>query len=253
MSLGERMKGYEKKYQQTLNPQLYTIIRLDGKAFHTYTKWLTRPFDLPFIEAMNETALYLAQHISGCQIGYVQSDEITLTLARPCQSKGEWYFNGNIQKIVSITASMAGAVFNRVRERQGYVSSSLAHFDCRVFQVPSLEEVINNLVWRQEDCLRNSLLMVVQGLVPHEKLQGKKREEQLRLCQENDDPWEAYDESLQRGRFLHRSSSTERRTYIRHGEECEAEVERMVWTINAAPHFRLDRHSLLQHLSERDV
>lgn len=79
-SLGDRMKGYEGVSRNFLTRRVPAIIRLDGKAFHTFTKGMEKPFDPVLTQAMQETMKYLCENIQGCVLGYTQSDEITLVL-----------------------------------------------------------------------------------------------------------------------------------------------------------------------------
>ena len=44
-SLGDRMKKYEGVSRNYLTRRVPVIIRLDGKAFHTFTKGFKKPFD----------------------------------------------------------------------------------------------------------------------------------------------------------------------------------------------------------------
>ena len=110
--LGDRMKEqYEHRTRYLLPRRTYTLIRLDGKAFHTFTRGMERPFDHNLMKTMNEVTKYLCENIMGCVLGYTQSDEITLLLTDFQNEKSEAYFDGNIQKIASISAGMASAKF----------------------------------------------------------------------------------------------------------------------------------------------
>ena len=112
-TLGDRMKGaYENKYRLYLPERIPVIIRLDGKAFHTFCRGLKKPFDDLFISVMQDTMLDLCKNISGCKLGYVQSDEISLLLVQTRDESQPW-FDNNIQKIVSVSASMATLYFNK--------------------------------------------------------------------------------------------------------------------------------------------
>ncbi|TXG86072.1 MAG: hypothetical protein E6R13_01165, partial [Spirochaetes bacterium] len=113
-ALGDRMKKYEVITRTHLIPKLYTIIRLDGKAFHTYTKQFKKPFDDVLISAMDETAKYLCSNIQGAKFAYVQSDEITIFVSDMDSLEQQMWFDGEVQKIVSIAASMATAKYNHV-------------------------------------------------------------------------------------------------------------------------------------------
>lgn len=147
------MKSYESTFKQKLNPRSVTIIRLDGKAFHSFTKGLPRPFERGLFENMELTMRYLVKNIQGCKLGYYQSDEITLILTDYDNFDTESWFDGSVQKICSISASMATAYFNNINTK----IEKLAMFDARVFQVPSITEAINCLIWRQQDAVRNSI------------------------------------------------------------------------------------------------
>lgn len=113
-SLGDRMKGYENISRIYLTKRSPVIIRIDGKAFHSFTKGFLRPFDNILMETMAETAKFLAQNISGCKLAYTQSDEISLLLTDYETNETQPWFENNLQKLVSVSASMATLHFNRI-------------------------------------------------------------------------------------------------------------------------------------------
>lgn len=160
--LGKRMKeSYENRVRLMLPRRTYSLVRCDGKAFHGYTKGLERPFDKQFIEDMVSTTVYLCQNVQGCRLGYWQSDEISLVLVDRGAPGTEAWFDGNQQKMVSISASMATAKFNELRP------GKLALFDSRAFTIPERHEVVNYLIWRQQDATRNSISMAAQAHFSH--------------------------------------------------------------------------------------
>ena len=112
-SLGDRMKKYEYITRTHLIPRMPVIIRLDGKAFHQFCNGLKRPFDDILIKTMQDTTKYLCENVQGCVLGYTQSDEITLVLVDYKTLDTTSWFDNNIQKIVSVSASMATMAFNR--------------------------------------------------------------------------------------------------------------------------------------------
>lgn len=202
-SLGDRMKGYEGVSRNFLTRRVPAIIRLDGKAFHTFTKGMEKPFDPVLTQAMQETMKYLCENIQGCVLGYTQSDEITLVLTDYATIQTDAWFGYNIQKMCSVSASMATMAFNREFERiaedwfhdNGPYWGSIgvdvdvdltlyerynayqkkmctAMFDSRVFSVPK-EEVCNCLIWRQQDATRNSIEAVGQANFSHHELHKK--------------------------------------------------------------------------------
>ena len=112
-ALGTRMKQYEYVTRNYLTRKLPVIIRLDGKAFHSFTHGFKRPFDEIFVKSMQDTMKYLCENIQGCVLGYCQSDEITLVLVDYQSREASAWFDNNIQKMVSVSASMATLAFNR--------------------------------------------------------------------------------------------------------------------------------------------
>ena len=172
-SIADRMKNnYENRTRVLLPRRTNTIIRLDGKVFHTYTKNAQRPFDTGLMLAMQDTTKFLCKNIQGVRFAYTQSDEISLWLTDWADTKTDAWFDGNIQKITSVSASYATAYFNSIYKN--YVGSKeLAYFDSRVFTIPEIDEVFNYFIWRQQDATRNSIQMVGQSLYSQKELHGK--------------------------------------------------------------------------------
>jgi tRNA(His) guanylyltransferase len=193
-SLGDRMKGYEHVNRSFLIRRMPVVIRLDGKAFHTYTKHLDRPYSTALYDARRTTLEYLCNNIQGVLIGYSQSDEISLVLKDWTTLKTEAWFDGNLQKICSVSASMCTMIWNQI-STGGVSLTPNALFDSRVFNLPR-EEVVNYLLWRQQDWERNSVQMLAQSLYSHKELQGKscpelitKIEEEFGIIWGNLEPW----------------------------------------------------------------
>lgn len=167
---GDRMKGYENTYRMKLPKRMPIIIRIDGKSFHTYTRGLEKPFDRYLTYAMWETCKYLAQNIMGCKLAYTQSDEISLLLTNYDKLTTESWFDNNLQKIVSVSASLATAKFNEIM-REEYPEKQFALFDARAWVLPK-DEVCNYFLWRQQDATKNSISMVAQANFSQKQLQG---------------------------------------------------------------------------------
>lgn len=202
--LGNRMKTFYEQIPKTkLMRRTPVIIRIDGKAFHTFTRGFQKPFDEILIKTMQETTKYLCENIQGCVLGYTQSDEITLVLVDYQRFETSAWFDYEIQKICSISASMATMAFNKFfrnnvenfvqdcatdYETQGLCGEGTieyelcqtyekalekgAMFDARVFNIPK-EEVTNCIYWRQLDASRNSIQMVGQTNFSHKELHCK--------------------------------------------------------------------------------
>lgn len=175
--LGNRMKEYENISRIYLTRRMPAIIRIDGKAFHSFTRGFERPFDEILHKTMWQTGIILCKNIEGCQLAYIQSDEISLLLTDYTNINTEAWFAKNIQKMVSISASIATLAFNKEfsklsSEKDPYNKKyNQALFDSRVFVLPK-EEVNNYFIWRQQDATRNSILSVGQFNFSHKELQG---------------------------------------------------------------------------------
>lgn len=203
-SLDDRMKHYEKSLDFRFMPLLPIMARLDGKAFHTFTKDLPRPFCADLHELMVQTTSMLVDE-SNADCGYTQSDEITLTWHAQ-NWKEEVFFGGRSAKMTSILASMATAWFNRNMARflpEKWKSGKQALFDCRVWNVPNQTEGANCFVWREQDATRNSIQMAGQAKFSHKKLQNKSCDEiQEMLWQEHNINWNDYPDHQKRGTYI---------------------------------------------------
>ncbi len=172
--LGERMKSYEKVYTQNyLLPNTAVIARLDGRAFHTFCRGLDKPFDLEFVSLMQTVTKKLMEE-TNAQLGYCQSDEITLYW----ENSTKLFFDGKISKILSVLSSLTTSYFTT----EGLFSKEIIadkiqninpSFDCRIFQVPNEEEVANVFLWRQLDAYRNSIFMFANAHFSSKQLHGK--------------------------------------------------------------------------------
>jgi tRNA(His) 5'-end guanylyltransferase len=172
-SLGDRMKTYyEGISKQFLYRRIPVIMRLDGKAFHTFTKGCNKPFDDTIIKTMQETTKYLMENIQGAKVGYVQSDEISILITDYDRLETDAWFGYNVQKMCSISASLASVKFTRLWMGEFDKVAKDAHFDSRVFNIPK-EEVVNCFRWRFQDWRRNSIQMLAQSTFPQSFLQGR--------------------------------------------------------------------------------
>ena len=224
-SIGDRMKDfYEDRTRYKLQRRSYNIIRIDGKSFHTYTKGLKRPFDRDLIEDMDETAMYLCKNIMGAKFAYVQSDEISILFTDFDELDTEMWFDGNIQKMVSVSASLATSKFNSLRtmrffnsrlienigsdhvplllDSDGFDKMKLAHFDSRIFQISNSIEVENYFIWRQQDATRNSISSVAQSLYSHRELEKKSSEDKQEMIFKKGINWNNYSFREKRGGII---------------------------------------------------
>lgn len=223
--LGKRMKEqYEMRTRTYLPRRTYTIIRLDGKAFHTFTRGMKRPYDEDFIKWMNETTKYLCENIQGCQLAYTQSDEISLLLTDFDKPTTDAWFDGQVQKMVSIAASLATGKFNKLRaldvmnigksessDAETFIMDSLydmelAFFDARVYTIPDPIEVENYFIWRQKDAVRNSISMHAQSLYSHKELHGKSQKDMHEMIHDKKENWNNLPDGFKRGRTFKKVS-----------------------------------------------
>lgn len=265
-SLGNRMKGYESVSRHFLTRRMPAIIRLDGKTFHTFTKGMKKPFDPIMTQAMQSTMKYLCENIQGCVLGYTQSDEITLVLTDYATLQTDAWFGNNIQKMVSVSASMATLAFNQAfsaisaewinqqihqfptmgtettREVHTYiVKRNTALFDSRVFSIPK-EEVCNCLIWRQQDATRNSIEAVGQANFNHSELHKKTCNMiQEMLWSQRSINWNDYPTELKRGSCCIKQRFEEKINNP-HNPEQQVLVCRNKWVIDhEIPIFSQDR------------
>lgn len=237
LKLSDRMKEfYEKRTRTFLPRRTYTIIRVDGKAFHTYTKGLDRPFDEKFIDDMNNTAEYMCQNIQGAKFAFVQSDEISILVEDFRTLNTDAWFDGNVQKIASVSASLATAMFNKLRPE----IEKLATFDSRVFTIPSKVEVENYFIWRQQDTIRNSISSLAQSLYSSKELHGKNVSDMQEMCFQKGKNWNDLDTGMKNGRLIIKVEY----------KYMNDETLRTRWTSNGSFTFTQDREILTNMVSD---
>ena len=250
-SIGDRMKGYENISRIYLPRRIPAIIRLDGKAFHSFTRGFCKPFDNVLMKAMQNTMKRLCEGIQGCVFGYTQSDEITLVLTDYATINTDAWFGYNVQKMASVAASMATVYFNNSwllecnrlpesNDREFYFEQQgKAMFDARCFSIPK-DEVCNCLIWRQQDATRNSIQSVGQAHFNQKELNGKSCNEiQDMLFTEKNINWGDFPTDCKRGAACYKAD--EEATFISNGEKTV--FRRMGWQIDTEiPIFPSDRN-----------
>lgn len=267
-TLGDRMKNnYENITRYYLTRRMPVIIRVDGRSFHTFTKGFKKPFDDVLVKTMQDTMKYLCENVQGCVLGYTQSDEISLVLTDYAELTTDAWFGNNLQKMCSVSASMATLTFNKAFNDNivKYIDNNLdadcgvtkdlteytkilinarnkgAMFDSRVFTIPK-EEVCNALIWRQQDATRNSIQSVGQANFSKKELHGKSCNDiQDMLMLQKGINWNDYSTTLKRGSCCIKAddSLTE---YDEVGNIC-GYTKRSKWVIdNEIPIFTQDRN-----------
>ena len=239
-ALGDRMKGfYEDRYRIYLTRRMPVIIRVDGNAFHTFTRGLEKPFDGDFMTIMQETCASLCKSIQGCVGGYVQSDEISLLLVDYNTITTDAWFDYNLQKVTSLAATRATMTFNGLvrdlvdeqkslaalcAQQSGafYLDEEIRHinkyklwepkidramFDARAFNIPK-EEVCNYFIWRQKDATRNSIQSAGQAYFSHKELDRKSQSDIQEMFFQKGINWNDYSTPEKRGSFVRRFAET---------------------------------------------
>ena len=268
-TLGDRMKNnYENITRYYLTRRMPVIIRLDGRSFHTFTRGFKKPFDDILVKTMQDTMKYLCENIQGCVLGYTQSDEISLVLTDYAEITTDAWFGNNLQKMCSVSASMATLAFNKFFSEQvqdfmydccnEYGDSVLpekqndydfaynvyfkkldtAMFDSRVFTIPK-EEVCNYMIWRQQDATRNSIQSVGQANFSQKELHGKSCSDiQDMLMMQKGINWNDYATTLKRGSCCIKTVIQDLSTDVKGGESPISK-----WVIdNDIPIFTQDRN-----------
>lgn len=277
--LGIRMKEYyEHRSRHYLTRRTPVIIRLDGKAFHTFTRGFRRPYDRVLHTAMQNTMKYLCENIQGCKVGYTQSDEITLLLTDYDTLQTDAWFGYNVQKMCSVAASMATLAFNKEFEKavqeyefqwkhgltpqdvqiqleqQQYMSvlnnavKKGALFDARAFNIPK-EEVVNCFIWRQQDATRNAIQMLGQAYFNHNELQGKSCSDiQEMLMTEKRINFNDMPTVFKRGTCCYKV--TKPHTVVDISDATEKIFDRSVWEIDTeTPIFTQDRNYIGRYVN----
>lgn len=167
-TLGDRIKHYEELTRTNLIPKIPKIIRCDGRSFSKFSKSYKKPYDIMIMNAMISGATAVMKDIGGiARFAYIQSDEVSIVLNDAITDNCEPWFGNQIQKIVSISASIMSLNFCK------YLNIYNAHFDSRVFQVPDIMEMTNTLIWRQQDATRNSISQYARSFFSHKELEKK--------------------------------------------------------------------------------
>ena len=225
-ALGDRIKRYENVYAHKLTPRSCLFIRVDGKAFHTFTRGSERPFDQHVINSMVNAAITTSFEMQGFQLGYVQSDEATFMLTDFQKLDSQGWFGYELNKVVSISASVFTAQFAHF---YGFDTDSKQHkiyayFDSRAFIVPR-EDAANAFLWRQQDWTRNSLQMLARAHYSHKELDGKNQSQMHEMLYDKGVNWADLPEQHKNGTWIRRGGIAS------HEEMCYDDVNRLLFPI----------------------
>lgn len=248
-SMGDRMKNYEYSFRQFFSSRIPIIIRVDGKAFHSYTKKCKKPFDENLIEVMNDVGIFLCEEVQGAQIAYIQSDEISIFINNYSSLQNQGWFNNNINKIISVSAGLASCKFTQNSYKiwgheefegiSGYPIIKPACFDSRAFLLPK-EEVNNYFLWRQKDCERNSVQMLARSLYSHKECNNKNNSELQEMIFQKGINWNNLPTHQKRGRCIVKKHYTKE---VMGANGIINSIKRSNWVVdNEIPIFSTDKN-----------
>jgi tRNA(His) 5'-end guanylyltransferase len=237
------------------------ILRIDGKAFHTYTRGCKKPFDKALADLMDETAKYLCENIQDAQLAYVQSDEISIFVHDYKSLVSEAWFQKELQKMDSIASGMASAFFtmnswklfiddNPVDTYPGNWKdlmnlNRIAVFDTRCFVLPE-NELCNYFIWRQQDATRNSIQMQARSLYSHSECENKNQSDLQEMIHQKGQNWNDTPTGFKRGRCVRRKTDEEMLLSM---AMTGNEAIRNPWIIDQEiPIFTADRNFIERHL-----
>jgi len=223
-AVGDRMKRYEGVPRHSLMTRTPVIVRVDGRAFHTYTRGMERPFDKILQNAMVESAIQVAKEMSGFKLGYTQSDEASFLLTDWDTLETQPWFDYDQQKLASLCASIMTAHFNKIihdsinslwqswaekgagNPQPHPFPKALAAFDGRAFNIPIGPEIVNYFLWRAKDWERNSLSMVALSHFSAKQLHGKKKADMHEMLYKKGVNWtKDFDAMSRNGTFIVRT------------------------------------------------
>ena len=204
-AIGDRMKRYEAASDAFLSWRLPVVLRVDGRAFHRYTRGLKRPFDESFVDTMNGAAGLICAQLAGARMAYVQSDEISVLLFPWSNHASQPAFGNRIQKLCSVAASLAAAFVTSLSPKL-FGEMRIASFDGRAFCVPP-DDVTNYFLWRQLDASRNSVQMVARAKYSHKQCHGLNQKELIAKLETDGIHWNLLPEWQRRGRCVVRDEN----------------------------------------------
>lgn len=258
--LAKTMKSYENVPRMALMEGVPVIIRVDGRAFKNFTKGLAAPFDEVFRTAMRNTMIALCANVGNCVLGYTFSDEISLVLIQKTPSTDSWFKN-EVEKMVSNSASLATLFFNR--EFVAAASKAIekdtalkkryepkfwrATFDSRVFNLPE-KEITNYLLWRQMDCMRNSIASAVRALpgITHATTHGQDLTAMKMMLSGGGTPWESFSSYNRYGVFAVKRPMT----FTRVVNNDTVEFTRDKWTfLEETPNLKENRNAVSEFVA----
>lgn len=226
-NLEEKCKYYRSLTDYKLLPNTYVLVMIDGRSFSAkIKKQFKLPYDNDFINMMNETAKYVCENVQGCKFAYTQSDEITFVLTDFDDLNTDSFFGYRLEKVISIIASLATSKFNQLMSlyliqqhlfgNDNYhidditkiiSTMKLSEFDAKAWPVPSWNDMFAYLLWRQNDCIKNSKQQAARAKLSHTECLNQPADVQINILNEKYGiVWEEYDDGKKYGRFIYKET-----------------------------------------------
>lgn len=234
--IGDRFKSYEACWDFVLPRRMPMVIRVDGRSFHSLK--LQKPFDSDFFNVMGETAKALCKAVQGSVLAYFQSDEISVVARDDMAPNTEAWVGKRLSKLLSLSAAIATAAYNEC----GWAVWGWQQFDSRAFVLPDLGEVMNYLIWRQQDATRNSVSMAAHAEFSHKSLQAVNSSGKLDRLREIGKPWEGLASHFKRGAICRPV------TIKKYVEFLKADVDRREWQVDLEPPIFTQDRSYIEAL-----
>lgn len=199
IKLDVRMKDYEFKWKNYFPDENWKIIRLDGKSFHTWTKGFNKPFDENLQEYFKKSCYFLMQEVMNAKLIYTQSDEISIVMTNWKNKDTQQWFNGSLNKILSVSASLLTGYFNTLHNNR------LAFFDSRAFTLPTDIEVSNYLLWRIRDSIKNSITLLSLEHYSVKQIENKNSDTKIQMLIDKNVNWNELNNHSKFGTFLYKN------------------------------------------------
>ncbi|XP_055843914.1 probable tRNA(His) guanylyltransferase [Episyrphus balteatus] len=150
----EYVKNFE--LDDTILPNVWIVVRLDGKGFHKFTKThdFQKPNDINALNVMNSAAIAVMEEFRDIVISFGQSDEYSFVLRKETK-----VYSRRSSKLLSYITSLFSSayVMNWKTFFNDKELKSIPCFDGRVVLYPSDQNLKDYMSWRQADVHVNNL------------------------------------------------------------------------------------------------
>lgn len=215
--MGNRFKNYEACSSIHLIPGTPKVIRLDGKAFHTFTRDCEQPYDWDIMYSMSKGATAVMKEIGGsARFAYIQSDECSIVINDKPKIESSPWFDNNLVKMASVASSIMSVNFSyafHIAKQKNVLGDATiqgfkpAYFDARIFAVPTIDEMHNAILWRQFDAIKNFKSQYARHYFSQKQVDGKNGNQKVEMMRTlHNFDWETAHTWTKRGIVVRRGS-----------------------------------------------